>query len=46
MNLNERDLAIINYKKSLELDPSNKNAVEMLKKLEKAPATVERKNQL
>ena len=46
MNLNERDLAIINYKKSLELDPGNKNAVEMLKKLEKAPATVERKNQL
>jgi len=46
MNLNERDLAIINYKKSLELDPRNKNAVEMLKKLEKAPATVERKNQL
>ena len=26
-------LAIVNYKKSLELDPNNTNAVEMLKKL-------------
>ena len=29
----EKELAIANYKKSLELDPKNKNAVEMLKKL-------------
>ncbi len=31
----EKDLAIRNYKKSLELDPQNENAVNMLKKLEK-----------
>ena len=31
----ERELAIRNYKKSLELNPQNMNAVEMLKKLEK-----------
>ena len=31
----EKELAITNYKKSLELDPKNKNAVEMLKKLER-----------
>ncbi|MFY9557032.1 MAG: serine hydrolase [Blastocatellia bacterium] len=29
----DKELAITNYKKSLELDPSNTNAVEMLKKL-------------
>lgn len=29
----EKDLAIKNYEKSLELDPKNTNAVEMLKKL-------------
>jgi Flp pilus assembly protein TadD len=29
----EWDLAIVNYKKSLELNPMNENAVEMLKKL-------------
>src|SRR6185503_16297797 len=29
----EKELAIQNYKKSLELDPKNNNAVEMLKKL-------------
>jgi tetratricopeptide (TPR) repeat protein len=29
----QRDLAIKNYKKSLELNPQNTNAVEMLKKL-------------
>ncbi len=43
MNLNERELAITNYKKSLELDPKNTNAVEMLKKLERAPVTVDAK---
>ena len=31
----EKPLAIANYKKSLELNPQNTNAVEMLKKLEK-----------
>jgi CubicO group peptidase (beta-lactamase class C family) len=30
----EKELAIANYKKSLELDPQNKSAVEALKKLE------------
>jgi CubicO group peptidase (beta-lactamase class C family) len=30
----EKELAIINYRKSLELNPQNKNAVGMLKKLE------------
>ncbi|HVF91252.1 MAG TPA: serine hydrolase, partial [Blastocatellia bacterium] len=30
----DKQLAITNYKKSLELDPKNKNAVDMLKKLE------------
>ncbi|HEX7333125.1 MAG TPA: serine hydrolase [Pyrinomonadaceae bacterium] len=37
MTVNERDLAIQNYKKSLELNPNNTDAVEALKKLEKAP---------
>lgn len=37
MTINERELAIQNYKKSLELDPNNRNAVEMLKRLEKMP---------
>ena len=35
MNMNERELAIRNFKKSLELNPQNTNAIEMLKKLEK-----------
>jgi tetratricopeptide (TPR) repeat protein len=30
----DRELAITNYKKSLDLDPSNMNAVQMLRKLE------------
>jgi tetratricopeptide (TPR) repeat protein len=30
-----KELAIKNYKKSLELDPSNRNAIEMLKTLER-----------
>ena len=37
MNLNERDLAIQNYKKALELNPKNASAVEALKRLEKRP---------
>lgn len=41
MNMNERELAIQNYKKSVELNPKNTNAVELLKKLEKPAATVE-----
>ena len=43
MNNNERDLAIQNYKKSLELNPKNTNAVDMLERLEKAPVTVDSK---
>jgi len=35
MNDGQKDLAIQNYKKSLELNPANTNAVEMLKRLEK-----------
>ena len=35
MKNNENELAIENYKKSLELNPNNTNAVDMLKKLEK-----------
>jgi tetratricopeptide (TPR) repeat protein len=34
MNMNERELAIQNFKKSLELNPKNTSAVENLKKLE------------
>ena len=37
MTINERDLAIQNYKKSLELNPNNTNATEILKRLQKAP---------
>ena len=33
MKHNDTDLAIENYKRSLELDPDNKNAADMLKKL-------------
>jgi tetratricopeptide (TPR) repeat protein len=33
MDNGDRDLAIANYQKSLQLNPSNKNAAEMLKKL-------------
>jgi hypothetical protein len=35
MKNGDKDLAIQNYKKSLELNPENNNAVEMLKNLEK-----------
>jgi dienelactone hydrolase/predicted negative regulator of RcsB-dependent stress response len=38
MKAGQKELAIKNYKKSLELDPNNSNAVEMLKKLEGGPA--------
>jgi len=36
MDNGDRQLAITNYQKSLQLDPSNKNAVQMLKKLNSA----------
>ena len=42
-SLNERELAIQNYKKSLELNPNNKNAADVLKSLEKPPVTVDAK---
>jgi tetratricopeptide (TPR) repeat protein len=35
MNAGQRELAITNYRKSLELDPNNQNAVAMLQKLQK-----------
>lgn len=41
MNMKERELAIQNYKKSLELNPNNTGAVEMLKRLEQGPAKVD-----
>jgi CubicO group peptidase (beta-lactamase class C family) len=41
MNLNERELAITNYKKSLELNPKNTGAIENLKKLENPAAKVD-----
>lgn len=37
----DRDLAIANYKKSLELDPKNDNAAAALKRLENPPAKVD-----
>jgi CubicO group peptidase (beta-lactamase class C family) len=43
MNLNERELAISNYKKAIELDPKNTNAVEMLKRIEAGPVAVDAK---
>ncbi len=43
MNLNQRELAVANYKKSLELNPKNTNAAERLKRLEQGPVTVDAK---
>ena len=43
MKLNERELATQNFKKSLELNPKNTNAIEMLKRIEKGPVTVDAK---
>jgi cyclase len=37
MNAGQKDLAVKNYRKSLELNSANSNAVEMLKKLEANP---------
>jgi tetratricopeptide (TPR) repeat protein len=39
--INERELAIQNYKKSLELNPNNTNAAEVIKRLEKPPVAVD-----
>lgn len=36
MNAGQKDLAIANYEKSLQLDPKNENAVRMLKKLKES----------
>ena len=41
LNLDQQDLAIANYKKSLELDPGNTSAAEAIRKLEKPPVTVD-----
>lgn len=43
LNLNQRDLAAANYKKSLELNPGNTSAIEALKKLEQPPVTIDAK---
>jgi CubicO group peptidase (beta-lactamase class C family) len=40
-NLNQKDLAIANYKKALELDPKNTSASEQLKLLEQGPVKVD-----
>ena len=40
---NERELAVTNYKKSLELNPQNTSATEALKRIEKGPLTVDAK---
>lgn len=40
-SLNQRDLAVTNYKKSVELNPKNTNAVNKLKSLEQGPAKVD-----
>jgi CubicO group peptidase (beta-lactamase class C family) len=37
----DRDLAIANYKKSIELDPKNTNGAEALKRLENPPAKID-----
>jgi len=43
MTINERELAIQNYKKAVEFNPNNTNAVETLKRLEKGPVVVDAK---
>ena len=43
MNNKERELAIQNYKKSLELNPNNTSAADTLKRLEKGPVIVDAK---
>jgi CubicO group peptidase (beta-lactamase class C family) len=39
-----KELAILNYKKSLELDPGNVNATSMLKRIEARPVTADPKS--
>ncbi len=43
LNLNQRELAMANYKKALELNPGNTSAIEALKKLEKPPVAIDAK---
>lgn len=43
MNNKENELAIQNYKKSIELNPKNTSAVDALKRLEKGPVIVDAK---
>src|SRR6185295_10042371 len=43
LNINERDLAIQNYKKSLELNPKNTNASDALERIQKGAVTVDPK---
>lgn len=43
MRLNQRELAIENFKKSLAINPNNTNATEMIKRLEKPAAVVDPK---
>jgi len=43
MVMGEHELAVRNYRKSLELNPNNTNAAEMLKRLESAAASVDPK---
>src|SRR5437764_13214349 len=43
MKTGQKDLAIKNYEKSLQLDPKNQNAVEQLKKLQGERATMDPK---
>jgi tetratricopeptide (TPR) repeat protein len=43
MDYGNNELAILNYKKSIELNPENTNAVEMLKRLENKTIAVEPK---
>ena len=43
MAANERELALQNYRKSLELNPNNTNAADVVKRLEKPAVTVDPK---
>ena len=40
-SLNERELAITNYKKSIELNPKNTSAINALKRMEQGPVKVD-----
>ena len=43
LNLNQKDLAVANYKKALELNPGNTNAIEALRKIEQPAVTFDAK---